>query len=135
MLVVKKTGLVPVISLARGGRDGIYGVPPDVARKGLLEHTLQLADIPNDIEVYSVAGPAEPKPEAQPEPESVVDIPEGWKELHHLARMSLAKKISGADLPKATDEQKAAGITTADLADEIITAEIQRRAAAEPPAE
>lgn len=128
MLAVKKTGLVPVISLSRGGRDGIFGVTPDAARKGLIAGTLSLVDIPNDIETISVAGPAEPVVEAPKVDEDVVDIPEGWADLHHLARMALAKKISGKDVPKATDDQKAAGVTTVDLADEIIKAEIQRRA-------
>lgn len=136
MFVVKKTGLVPVVSTVRGGRDGVYGVPPAVARQGLLDKTLALVDVPNHIEVYEVAGPVAPQPEQKAvDAGDFIEIPEGWADLHHLARMSLAKKISGKDVPKATDEQKQAGTTTVDLADEIITAEIQRRAAADTPAE
>lgn len=136
MFVVKKTGLVPVVSI-RGGRSGVYGVPPAVARKGVADGTLSLfTDIPDDIETIEVAGPAETAPEPKKVDDvELIDIPDDWAERHHLFRMSLAKKISGADVPKATDEQKEAGTTTVDLADAIIAAEIQRRAAADSPTE
>lgn len=137
MFVVKKTGLVPVVSMVRGGRSGVYGVPPAVARKGVADGTLALfTDIPGDIETFEVAGPAAPEPEPKEVDDGeVIEIPDDWAERHHLFRMSLAKKISGADVPKATDEQKEAGTTTVDLADAIIKAEVERRAAADSPTE
>ena len=67
--------------------------------------------------------------EAAPKPKAVatgvttkstrIDIPDGWKDLHHLQRVKLAKEITGDD-----------NIKTADAADAAILAEIERRAGA-----
>ncbi len=136
MFVVKKTGLVPVTSTKRGGRTGIFGVPPAIARKGVLAGEFALADVPNHIEVYEVEDPAPDKgPVAL---EAVTDeeivIPANWEEQHPLTWIKLAKKISGQDIV-LTDDQKKAEIKPSQIAKDIIVFEIQRRAAAETPAE
>jgi hypothetical protein len=53
---------------------------------------------------------------------SAVTIPSAWSEIHHLQRIALAKEISGTD-----------DVKTAAAADQIITAEVDRRTA--PPAD
>jgi hypothetical protein len=50
--------------------------------------------------------------------DQTVEIPDGWEELHHTKRKMIASKIAGR------------AVTTSEEANEIIEAEIQRRAAA-----
>lgn len=59
----------------------------------------------------------------------VIEIPADWEALHYNARIALAKSISGGNI-ELTDEQKAADTKVSDLADGIIRAEIEQRAAA-----
>lgn len=135
MLVVKKTGLVPVVSIKRGGNTSVHGVPPAIARAGLLAGELKLVPVPADIEVYEVGGPVEPKFEkvADDSGEDLI-IPDDWEESHPLKRIVLAQKITGQAIV-LSDEDKANDVKKSDLADAVIRAELQRRAAAEPPAE
>lgn len=53
-----------------------------------------------------------------PAVDTPVDIPEGWADLHWKTRVGIARKIVGGD------EE-----ITSDKANEIITAEVERRAA------
>lgn len=148
MLVVKKTGLVPVLSAVRGGPAGIFGVFPATAREGLRKNTLVLADIPSDIPTYEVAGPEPVVVETPPQEDAGEDlIPADWTfseevgtfidaggKIHALKRIKIAQKISGQDIV-LTDEDKANEVGKAEKADAIILAEIQRRAAADTSAE
>lgn len=135
MLINKKTRLVAVRSNQRGGRPGIWGVPPETARAGVLSGEIALANVPSHIAVIEVA---DPTPEKQPElvmtPGEPVEIPDDWEQKHPLTWIKLAKAIIGGDIV-LTDEQKTAEVKVSDLAKAIIAEEIQRRAAAETPTE
>ena len=64
--------------------------------------------------------PAEPlaePPAEDPAQDGAPEIPEDWRDQHHLARIALARRISGEDIATAAD------------ADGIIAAEADRRAA------
>lgn len=54
----------------------------------------------------------------EPAPNTPVEIPEGWTDLHWKTRVGIARKIVGGD------EE-----ITSDKANEIITNEVERRAA------
>lgn len=60
-------------------------------------------------------GFAEPVVQA-PQVAPTVTIPDGWEDLHHLARLRMAKTILNSDRSMTVDE-----------ADQIIRAELQRR--------
>lgn len=85
-------------------------------------------DLPSDqADRWLRRGVAEIVPDAKPEPEpaasepmpEAIEIPEDWQEQHHMARIALARRIA----PDAVIESAAA-------ADEMIGAEVERRAAA-----
>ncbi|MHB1086149.1 MAG: hypothetical protein ACYCZ0_00180 [Minisyncoccota bacterium] len=144
MLIVKKTGLVPVRSAKRGGRAGIYGLPPTAARVAFLAGEvvfLGIAEIPDDIHVDVVGDPTpKKKDEGKPEEVVLVEIPAEWvfdeekktfrdgngEVVHPLKRIKVAQEITGVKI-EVTAEDEAADIGKTDKADAIILAEIQKR--------
>jgi hypothetical protein len=105
--------LIPTITENKGD---IRGAEPETALRWY-----------NDGLAEPVSGTVRAKP-ASPNAGSVaesdedkrkgaVEIAEGWDDLHHLQRVALAKQIAGND-----------DVKTAAAADQIIAAEIDRRA-------
>ena len=121
MKVVKKTGLVPVYSLRTGD---IFGVSPDKAREMVKAKLATFADVPEGVETYEVADAKKPATKVETKEEPAVAIPEDWETQHHLQKIKLAKTLPGGE-----------GVKTLKEAVEVIGLEIQRRAAAETPAE
>jgi hypothetical protein len=119
MKMVVRTGLVPVRLLAANlpySVGQIVGLLPEQARRAILAKEAEEVEPREGVEVIDL-GPVDIPP-APPAPEPVaeeVEIPDDWHSLHHLQRIVLAKKISGADSLKAAE------------ADEIIEAEVKRR--------
>jgi hypothetical protein len=70
-----------------GGLAGqIVDMPYHVAQSCIANGTAALPDAEVRVRGLDVAGPPSPR----------VDVPEDWKSLHHLARMSLARKVNPA---------------------------------------
>jgi hypothetical protein len=118
--VVKKTGLVPVVS-SKGGP--IFGVAPDKAREMVKAGLATFAVIPDHIETFEVADGKKAAAAPTAKEEYAVVIQEDWETLHHLQKVKLAKTL-GFETVKTVKE-----------AVEVISQEIQRRAAAETSAE
>ncbi|BCH33131.1 hypothetical protein MesoLjLc_50610 [Mesorhizobium sp. L-8-10] len=126
MKVVKKTGLVPVLSLQTGG---IFGVPPEKARELLRAKQAELVPIPEDIETLDVPNaPAAPKQKQAAPVEHDIAIPDNWEEMHFLQQIKLAKTLRPEYAP-------AEGMKPLEYAQAVIREEVQRRAAAETPSE
>lgn len=88
--------------------------PEDALRRFLEREALPAAEDGTPLIGFEDA--VEPSEPAQSGPISTVQIPDDWRNLHHLQRLRIAKAISG-------DET----IATAIAADAIIGAEEQRR--------
>jgi hypothetical protein len=127
MKVVTKTGFVPV-KLKRASlpyqAGEIIGLTPDKARKAVADGDADFADIPAGVETHNVAdlGATVSKPAAKIDDETA-DIPDGWKDLHPLKRVNLAKRLNPDFAPKD-------GQTPTEAADEFLEAELKRRAEA-----
>ena len=124
MQVVKKTGLVPVHT--KNDNKLVFGVPPAAAQKGVKDGTLFLYPIPEDVETYDFATPAEPKVENVVESDGVVVIPADWETLHYAKQIVIAKTIIGGELPEVEDKKPT------DVARDVIRDELSRRAAGNP---
>lgn len=72
--------------------------------------------------VAVVLADAEPDQAAAAEPDQpeVVEIPDDWRDQHHMARIALARRLTGEEVATATE------------ADEIIAAEAERRCGEDP---
>jgi len=116
MLIVKRTGLVPVRS--RQGK--VFGVSPKAAADGVRDRIYSLVPIPDGIETIEVAGPAPTAKVVDGPVEYDVPIPDDWQELHHLTRYKLARRLD-PDL-KAAD-----GETKTQAADRVLAAEFESR--------
>ncbi|CDX26677.1 hypothetical protein MPL3356_60493 [Mesorhizobium plurifarium] len=135
MKVIKLTGLVPVKALVRhknipSGK--VFGITPELARKGLAAKEIELYPVPDGIETYDVADftpAAAPVEEAVVEPAGDVVIPDDWETMQWLKRVKLAQQIVGGELTLLAEEKPL------DAAMRVISAEVQRRAAAEKQAE
>lgn len=125
MKVVKKTGLVPVLSLQTGA---VTGMKPDLVRDLLQKKLVELVPIPDGIETFeALAAIASPAPEAARE--VLVEIPDGWERLHFLKQIKIAREIAGYDQPPEGRQAK-------EYAYEILSAEVERRSGeAQPPEE
>ncbi|MER9768879.1 hypothetical protein NKJ09_22765 [Mesorhizobium sp. M0189] len=121
MFIVKKTGLVPVTD---GRNASVYGVTPAQAREMLKKGLAELFPIPEGIETIEVADSVAPRAPAAAVEEPIVEIPEDWATLHHLQKVKLAKAIAG-DGFIVPEGQK-----PAEVAEQVISDEVQRRAAA-----
>ncbi|MBC7168319.1 hypothetical protein [Phenylobacterium sp.] len=103
-----KTGFAPY------SEGDIAGFPPDEAVRLFKKGAATPLDAdPSDARRAAAAGDGEGAGSA----DDVPAIPDDWEGMHHLTRVKLAKEISGGDV--ANKEE----------ADEIIRAEIARRAA------
>lgn len=123
------TGLVLVQYLAPRGpyRIGhVGGVPPAEAAAGLAEGIFAEFPLASGVETLdveigpSICGRSPSEDVTEPDPErarrAAILIPDGWRDLHHLRRVKLAKEIAGRpDISKADD------------ADAIIAAELEER--------
>lgn len=135
MKVIKLTGLVPVKALVRhknvpSGK--VFGVTPELARKGLAAGEVELYPVPDNVETYNVPDliPAAPvEAPAQAAASGTGDIPDDWESMQWLKQVKIAKQITGGDLVQLDGEKPA------DAAKRIIREEVQRRAAAEKQAE
>jgi hypothetical protein len=68
-------------------------------------------------------GPVVTSLERQPATSLVAEIPDDWRDLHHLRRVQIAKQIR-PDLAARDDK------TISEVADEVIATEVARRSAA-----
>lgn len=135
MKVIKLTGLVPVKALVRhknipSGK--VFGVKPELARAGIAAGEIELYPVPDGVETYNVADLIPAAPVEAPktaESSGAVDIPEDWETMQWLKRVKLAQQIVGGELTLEADEKPL------DAAMRVISAEVQRRAAAEKQAE
>lgn len=89
----------------------------DIPAEPAGEEPIPAHDGDGDHDAAAAAGAAEGDA-GEPDSDQPVEIPDGWEELHHTKRKNLAAKIADR------------AVTSADEANEIISAEIQRRAAA-----
>lgn len=122
MKVVKRTGLVPVQTKKTGD---IFGMPPKAAEIAFKAGEVTFVDPPAGIDFYEVILQKEKAPEKKETPsDDEIIILDGWKGLHHLKKIALAKALLGDGY--AVPE----GTKTADYAESVIEAEVQRRAAA-----
>lgn len=127
MKVVKKTGMVPVRFLRNGE---IRGVVPEKIPALLEAGVVEMVEIPDDVETIEVDFAM---PRKKPETSGVmttrasgeVQIPDNWKELHHLQAVKLAKEILGTEKFDPPAEKR-----PAEYALEVIGNEVARRAEA-----
>lgn len=129
------TGLVPMrvkIGFAPNAKGSIAGFPPREALNHLTTGHCELLDEGVQRKVMgeiAAAGPVKPPfvtsksiTEEREEKPELVEIPDDWKTLHGMKRIALAKQIAG-------DINPPEGKKPGEYADEIIEAEVTRRAA------
>lgn len=122
MKVIKANGLVPVKALRQVGGWGageIFGITPDKVRIGLKEGSVELVDIPADVEFFEIDDPIAAAPPSVAE-KPLIEIPSDWETMHHLKRFALAQKIAGKPRDQRIDDDEARS---------IIKAEVDKRAA------
>lgn len=125
MKMVKKTGLVPVLSRKTGT---VFGVKPAIARAMLAAKECELVEIPEGIETVVLSAPPVAKQTEAPAAD-LVPIPEDWATMHRLKQIALAKALKA-------DYAVPEGRKPLEYALEVIGEEVQRRAAVDPaPAE
>lgn len=129
MKVVKATGFVPV-KLKRASlpytAGEIIGLVPEKARKAVADGEAEFVAIPEGVETYDVPDiPTNVKAPVVIKEPAVVEIPPDWKDIHPLKRVNLAKKLDSNFAPPD-------GKTPTEWADEVIEAEVARRAANPP---
>lgn len=90
----------------------IAGFPPDRATELVGAGVAAPCDESGRPVSIGYAEPAPPAPVLRP----TIDIPENWEELHHLARVRMAKALQSSDRSLSVEH-----------ADEIIRAELERR--------
>lgn len=112
MDLVPMSFLVPTITDRKGD---VRGYPPYTALRMYNEGMAEPVGKIDAAPATAVGGAVESDEDRR---KSAVQIPEGWSDIHHLQRISLAKEIAGND-----------DVKTAAAADQIITAEIDRRTA------
>lgn len=136
MFIVKKTGLVPVKETKRGARTGVYGLPPDAARRGVAAGVLEYVQPGPHVEVMQIdpVDPIEEEPKSEVHDPGAVEIPDHWESAHPLTWIKIAGQILGGEVV-LTDKQKQDEVKPSAVAKDIIVNEIQRRAAAESPTE
>lgn len=135
MKVIKHTGLVPVRALKRIGNyapNTVFGMKPKDVLKALKDGFVSLEHIAEDVEHFVVADPAAEiigAPDDKVEQIADVEIPEDWQKLQWTKQVKLAQEILGEKI-EPVDGKK-----PLEIAQEAITAELARRAAAKAPSE
>lgn len=115
-----ENGLVPVFLYQMVGRNfprTVAGFMPDMAKE-LVAKGLATYDLTGATGAASVDAPVAKEPNV-PKSAGPVDIPANWSDLHYLKQIKLAKQIMGHDQTQPM---------TKELAIQILTAEVARRA-------
>lgn len=128
MKVIKSTGLVPVKALMRfkNHRSGsVFGIEPKLVGAAIKAGEVELVDVPDGIETIELPDPMPAPKKSEPRSEDPIEIPDGWEDQHYAKNVLLAKRILGVE-----ELSKIEGKNSSDIANEIIEAEVARRAAA-----